>query len=101
MKTLAGALRRPRESSPITVNVSATGAPEDKARACLLAGGDDYELLFTAAASARADIDALSRRLTLPLHRIGRITGRAGECLLRTADGEEQVLHPSGYDHFA
>ncbi|WP_068636255.1 thiamine-phosphate kinase [Thauera butanivorans] len=79
----------------------ATSAPEDKARACLLAGGDDYELLFTAAASARADIDALSRRLALPLHRIGRITGRAGECLLRTADGEEQVLHPSGYDHFA
>ncbi|MFT3760704.1 thiamine-phosphate kinase [Thauera sp.] len=79
----------------------ATGAPAEKARACLLAGGDDYELLFTAPAAARARIEALSHRLALPLHRIGRITSQPGECLLHTADGREQLLRPSGYDHFA
>lgn len=79
----------------------ATGAPGDRALSCLLSGGDDYELLFTAPASMRASVDALSSRLGLPLHRIGRITARTGECLLRTADGQSRAVDKAGYDHFA
>ena len=47
------------------------------ARDAALAGGDDYELLFTAPPERRADIEALARRLGLPLTRIGAIRAEA------------------------
>ncbi|ENO85002.1 thiamine-phosphate kinase, partial [Thauera linaloolentis] len=79
----------------------ATGAPDDRALSFLLSGGDDYELLFTARADARAGLDALSHRLGQPLHRIGHITAQAGECLLLATDGRRLALDAAGYDHFA
>ena len=79
----------------------ATGADAALARCCLLSGGDDYELLFTAAAGARPVLAELSARLGLPLHRIGQITGQAGVCLLHEPDGTLAPAAASGYDHFA
>ncbi|MEW5888483.1 MAG: thiamine-phosphate kinase [Pseudomonadota bacterium] len=71
-------------------------------RRCLLAGGDDYELLFTAAPAARQAIDVLAARLGLPLQRIGRIQAGAPTTLtVRAADGSPVVLDRLGYDHFA
>ena len=70
-------------------------------RDCLLAGGDDYELLFTAAAEFDRDIAELAGKLELPLTRIGEIVaGPPGELVLCDADGS--VITPSsrGYDHF-
>ncbi|TAH47564.1 MAG: thiamine-phosphate kinase [Betaproteobacteria bacterium] len=78
----------------------ATGADAALARRCLLSGGDDYELLFTAPPAQRPAIQAIGRRLDLPLHRIGQLSGEPGALLLRETDGR---LHPSaatGYDHF-
>lgn len=79
----------------------ATGANAAVARRCLLSGGDDYELLFAAPASARPALTELSTSLGLPLHRIGQITGQAGVCLLREPDGTLAPAGASGYDHFA
>lgn len=45
---------------------------------CTLAGGDDYELCFTAPPGARTKIAALSKRLKLQLTCIGTIDGLAG-----------------------
>jgi thiamine-monophosphate kinase len=71
-------------------------------RDCLLAGGDDYELIFTAAAERRDEIDQLARRLALPLTRIGNIADEpAGALHLREADGSLSVPARRGYDHFA
>lgn len=83
-----------------TAPLRATGAPEAVWRRCLLAGGDDYELLFTAPPGARGAIEALAHRLQLPLHRIGRLTGDAGELRLRERDGTLVRPDCSGYDHF-
>src|SRR5919106_5481147 len=69
------------------------------AQEAALSGGDDYELLFTAPQKRRAQIEALSRRLDLPLTRIGEI--RAGSDLrIRDADGE--IIEPTskGWRHF-
>jgi len=68
---------------------------------CLLAGGDDYELLFTAPPSRRAEIEAVGRDLALSLTRIG--TAVAGEpvAALRDARGELISTPRSGFDHFA
>ncbi|MDR2261408.1 MAG: thiamine-phosphate kinase [Azoarcus sp.] len=78
-----------------------TGANEILARHCLLAGGDDYELLFAAPAAKRERLAALARRLGLPLTRIGHLTAHTGTLSLRESNGDMRPLAPSGYDHFA
>jgi len=65
----------------------------------VLAGGDDYELLFTAAPEHRGQVQALATG-ELPLTRIGQIEAAPG---LRLVDGSgaliEATLH--SFDHFA
>lgn len=68
-------------------------------RDCVLAGGDDYELIFTAAAARRADLEALSRELGLPLTRVGAI--QAGEPKLVVLDAKGKPMKfKAGFDHF-
>ena len=67
---------------------------------CVLAGGDDYELCFTAARSARETIEALSKVLSLRLTRIGEIDVEPG-CKVRAANGAWHDYQGGGYDHFA
>lgn len=43
-----------------------------------LAGGDDYELLFTASTASRSDIEKIAAELDIPVTRIGRITASTG-----------------------
>jgi thiamine-monophosphate kinase len=72
---------------------------------CLLGGGDDYELLFTAPTSARSKIQTLSATLKLPLHRIGQMhaDGKAGT--ITVLDIHQKPVDLSnlrhGFDHFA
>jgi thiamine-monophosphate kinase len=72
------------------------------ARAALLAGGDDYELVFTAGRLQRNAVTRLSRRLRLKLTRIGKITRRRGAPLVTVLDanGKPVVLDQTGYKHF-
>lgn len=66
----------------------------------VLAGGDDYELVFTADLARADELLALSRTLGLPLTRIGHIRAGAG---LRVLDEQGQPLAHrfAGFDHFA
>ena len=64
----------------------------------VLGGGDDYELCFTAPESQRETIAALSRQLTLPLTRIGRITEALHVSVLNK-DGSPYTLAHAGYSH--
>jgi thiamine-monophosphate kinase len=68
-------------------------------RECGLAGGDDYELVFTAAPAQRAAIERAAEQCATPVARIGRIDAAAG---LRLLDAEGQVLplNFSSFDHF-
>ncbi len=68
-------------------------------RACT-AGGDDYELLFTAPAARRTEVEALALQLGLPLHRIGTITPASQGLCLQGHDGQLHPLAARGYDHF-
>ena len=64
-----------------------------------LAGGDDYELVFTASESCRESVLAAAERCGVPVTRIGKINR---ECRLKIldSDGRELKLHSSGFDHF-
>lgn len=78
---------------------------------CVLAGGDDYELIFTAPPENRASIEATGLELNLRLTRVGQITpfllegrgaGGEGESprLLILHHGEPVSLARTGFDHF-
>jgi thiamine-monophosphate kinase len=66
---------------------------------CVFAGGDDYELLFTATPENAGDIAVLSEKLCLPLTWIGRTTKGDGPKLL-SETGEIIDLVDAGWRHF-
>lgn len=69
----------------------------------VLAGGDDYELIFIAPKTRRSRVGALARDLGLSLTRIGRIrsAGIRGERVrVLRADGEHYRLPRTGWRHF-
>jgi thiamine-monophosphate kinase len=75
-------------------------ADAELARECLLAGGDDYELLFTAPQARRAAILALAAEIGLPLTRIGRMVSGAPVVTVLDGAGRPVSLGAGGYDHF-
>jgi len=75
-----------------------TAFDENRARACALRGGDDYELCFTAAPSKRSAIEALAQQLSLPLTRIGMMHAGSGVI----CEGEaNHTAAATGYRHFS
>jgi thiamine-monophosphate kinase len=70
-------------------------------RDCMLAGGDDYELVFTTPAPRRDEVAALAVRLGLAITRIGSIEGAVPPRLtLVDAGGVPVAVERRGYDHF-
>ena len=68
-----------------------------------IAGGEDFELLFTADPAAEERLGQLGRDMGLALTPVGRINASEGVSLIkRRPDGGEEVVSVSfqGYDHF-
>jgi len=67
---------------------------------CVLGGGDDYELVFTAPPAARNRVKAAAVQAQTPVTRIGQIEGTSG---LRLVDAAGQPLTQrfASFDHFA
>ena len=66
----------------------------------VLAGGDDYELAFTAPVSARAAVQLAAHQSATPVTRIGRIEAESGLRLV-DAQGSPVTGGFSSFDHFA
>ena len=66
----------------------------------VLAGGDDYELAFTAPAAQRAAVQTAAQASATPVTRIGQIEAAPG---LRLVDGRGQPVSRrfASFDHFA
>ena len=98
-----------RVDTEITITLIAASAYQESAGAyfdhnllqqCTLAGGDDYELVFTAPAAARDAVARASQASATPVTRIGRIEAEPG---LRLVDAKGQALDARRYasfDHF-
>lgn len=69
-------------------------------RTCVLSGGDDYELVFTAAPARHDDVRAAAQACQVPVTRIGRVTAQPGVDLL-DAQGQRVATHFASFDHFA
>lgn len=78
---------------------AASGFDQNLLQQCTLAGGDDYELCFTAAVSKRAAVQAASATAQTPVHRIGRITAAPGLRVL-DAQGQPVAQRWRSFDHF-
>ena len=74
--------------------------PPDVHRTCVLSGGDDYELVFTAPAHLRDRVQAVAHASDTLVTHIGRIT-QADTLVLRDASGQVVPCDLSSYDHFA
>lgn len=98
-------LKRARVGATVEVDAvprSAALAAQSLAlqRDCTLAGGDDYELLFTAPAALAAEVHDAARSAQTPVTRIGRIEDGAVGLKLVDAQGAA-VAHTFGsFDHF-
>ena len=78
------------------------GVETSLALQCQLAGGDDYELIFTAAVEKRAELSDLAAELALPLWRIGRIVAASDRGEVRVLDESGRIvpIARKGFDHF-
>ena len=74
--------------------------PAARQHACLLSGGDDYELVFTAPSSRRTAVASAALAAATAVTRVGAITAGAG---IRWHDGAGRPVDgPSlSFDHFA
>jgi len=107
---LADGVHRIAEASGVGITVDADALPIDAgARATFerrgddavdeaLAGGDDYELLFTVKRRRQRSVLAAARHSGVPLTRIG-VCNEGRAVVLRRA-GIEMSLPLAGYDHF-
>ena len=76
------------------------GVSHKQALQCVLSGGDDYELLFTAPPTARKALLAAAQTCATPVSCIGRIDAQPGLRLIDAA-GAPVPNHFASFDHFA
>ncbi|APR36971.1 thiamine-phosphate kinase [Paraburkholderia sp. SOS3] len=111
---LAGDLMHILERSRMNATVDADALPRsaqlsrlpaDVQRRCTVAGGDDYELCFTAPVAARASIEKVSDNVGIRATRIGTITAPEPPAAAPTitwhdAAGAPLTLTLQSFDHF-
>ena len=79
------------------------GMPTPERRRLTVAGGDDYELCFTAAPAQRAQVQVAGVQAGVRVTKIGSMTGPrgvAGAVLVVDSSGNPCLPTVSGYDHF-
>ncbi len=89
------------DTAAVTTLMAAQGVlPAAQQLEYALAGGDDYELAFTAPASARAAVEAAAAQAQTRVTRIGQIEPQPGVCLV-DAQGRALNARYASFDHFA
>lgn len=68
-------------------------------RLCLLQGGDDYELLFSAPEDRGDDVTRAARAAGVAVSRVGRIEAEPGLRIVEP-DGRVHLETAAGFDHF-
>jgi thiamine-monophosphate kinase len=100
LKQSAVGARIATESAAGLMGAAGAALPVDQRIEYVLAGGDDYELLFTAPPAQRRAVEAAAQAAGTPVTRIGQIEAEAG---LRLVDGAGRPIDRryASFDHFA
>ena len=89
---------------PMSPAVSAVVAETPEALSRVITGGDDYQLLFTAPASAAGSIADGAAKIGIRVSEIGRVSGAdaAGSVSVTGPDGKAMPMGdaPRGWTHF-
>ena len=85
--------------NPALIELSTYTLPPEVLRQALLAGGDVYELCFTAAPVQRAQLEKIGQTLGVALTCIGTIRKESGLVVYDQSGAAIPEL-PSGFDHF-
>jgi thiamine-monophosphate kinase len=101
---LAHVLRRSGVGAVVDIDALPRSAvlaacPASMQRECLLSGGDDYELVFTAPVGRRTDVIAAGAAAGVPVTRIGAVDSGSGLRFV-DADGQAQPYEIASFDHF-
>lgn len=88
------------DAVPASAALRKAVADQRRRRELQLAGGDDYELLFTVPRRREFRVPGIAAKLRLPLTRIGTIT-RDRALVVRDSDGRRVRVGRGGYEHFA
>ncbi len=83
---------------PVSAEFAKLELDAQKKQDCMLYGGDDYELCFTAAPDKRDTILDLAARVGINVTRIGQIINEDG--LFAVEKDQRGMLPEKGYDHF-
>jgi thiamine-monophosphate kinase len=84
---------------PLSAAASAAFARDTRLLATVLTGGDDYELLFTAAPDAASSLADLAAEFDVPIGEIGYIVDGTG-VTIRDPQGRPMTFERAGYRHF-
>lgn len=84
---------------PVSAELRSLVATDPALVSLVLAGGDDYELVFTAPAAAEAQVRAASEAARTPVHNVGRIVAGDG-VRVEGPDGAPIKLDRLGFAHF-
>ncbi len=87
------------EESALPVHEALKGYDAMQVRRAMLAGGDVYELCFTASPAQRDSLQRIAIEMDVPLTRIGRVTSGSGT-VVRDVSGHALSDIPNGFDHF-
>jgi thiamine-monophosphate kinase len=100
LKQSAVGARIATDSAAGLIGAAGAALPVDQRIEYVLAGGDDYELLFTAPPAQRGAVEAAARAAGTPVTRIGQIEAEAG---LRLVNGAGRPIDRryASFDHFA
>ena len=85
---------------PVSQSMRMKTPDERLLQQCILSGGDDYELCFTAPVAHHAALLRISAKLDVPLTRIGTIVAGRG-CIVHDATGNAINMEVGGYEHFS
>jgi thiamine-monophosphate kinase len=97
------------ERSRVPMSAGLLSVRADLRDACVFAGGDDYELCFTASASRRGDIDRLAATQDVAITRIGTMAesgttsqhSRTDWVRVVDQNGVAIEMPATGFDHFS
>jgi thiamine-monophosphate kinase len=94
-----GAMLNADAAVSVVAAAASSGMGSDVLRTCALSGGDDYELVLTAAPSARAAVEQAGKESATRVTRIGRIEAEAGLRIV-DASGAPVAQRFGSFDHF-
>ncbi|MFT4569968.1 MAG: thiamine-monophosphate kinase [Hyphomicrobiaceae bacterium] len=86
-----------RDSLPLPASILRQAGSHRRAIEIVLAGGEDYELVFTTRPGREVAVQRLCLRLGVPVNRIGRVV--AGSPAIVSEDGSDLGVAIRGHDH--